>query len=66
MENILRTQLCACMGPQGNDPVCPCKMKAIGEEPHNSWTLEEIERLKNELSKMYNWKDNNDQSNFKK
>ena len=37
---------CACMGPQGNDPVCPCKMRALGKEPTGAWTPEEVEQLK--------------------
>lgn len=36
---------CACMGPQGNDPVCPCVMRQRGLEPTDSWPLDEVERL---------------------
>ena len=52
---------CACMGPQGNDPMCPCEMRASGLEPHNSWTPEKIQELKDVLAKFYNWeKDKNE------
>ena len=27
---------CACMGPQGSDPVCPCRMKS-GDIPGQQW-----------------------------
>ena len=46
---------CACMGPQGNDPVCPCAMRAMGKEPSNQWTPEEIQRLHNVLSDIFGW-----------
>lgn len=56
-----QVKVCACMGPQGNDPVCPCKMRSRGLEPHNNWTPEKIEEFKEVLSKLYNWKkDKND------
>lgn len=48
---------CACMGRQGNDPLCPCLMRAAGKEPHNSWTPEEVEKLKNALSEVFGWED---------
>ena len=46
---------CACMGPQGKDPVCPCRMRAMGKEPHNNWTPEEVERLNKALSEAFGW-----------
>lgn len=51
--------VCACMGPQGNDSECPCKMKAKGLQP-TGWTEEEKERLTYALSKMYEWEKNDD------
>ena len=48
---------CACMGPQGNDPVCPCQMKNRGLEPHNIWTPEKQQELKEVLGKLFNWKE---------
>ena len=45
------------MGPQGNDPVCPCQMKNRGLEPHNNWTPEKIKELHEALSSCFNWKE---------
>ena len=50
---------CACMGPQGNDPVCPCRMRAMGKEPYNIWTPEKIAELKKVLDEVYGWKKEN-------
>jgi hypothetical protein len=36
---------CACMGPIGNDPYCPCVMKQRGLEATNLWTPEKIAEL---------------------
>jgi hypothetical protein len=47
--------ICACMGPQGGDPVCPCRMRAQGLQPSNQWTEEDKERLGYALSQMYGW-----------
>jgi hypothetical protein len=47
------------MGPQGNDPECPCKMRAKGLQS-TGWTEEEKERLTYALSKMYEWEKNDD------
>lgn len=59
--------LCLCMGPQGNDPVCPCEMRQQGLEPNNSWTPEKIEEFKEALGKIYNWEKEEDvNSLFKK
>ena len=46
---------CACMGPQGNDPVCPCAMRAMGKEPSNQWTQEEIDKLHKVLGEIFGW-----------
>jgi len=46
---------CACMGPQGNDPVCPCRMRALGKEPSNQWTQEEKDRLNKVLGEIFGW-----------
>ena len=42
------------MGPQGDDPVCPCAMRKQGLQPHNSWSQEKIEELEQALSNIYN------------
>ena len=47
---------CACMGPQGNDPVCPCHMRAMGKEPTNTWTPEKLKELDNALAEVFGWK----------
>ena len=60
--NIL-PNICACMEPQGNDSVCPCAMRRQGLQPHDGWTTEKIEEFKKALSKLYNWKDVNNESN---
>lgn len=44
--------MCACMGPQGNDPMCPCKMRQAGLEPTPVWTPEKREELKRALEHM--------------
>lgn len=39
--------ICACMGRQGNDPLCPCAMRAAGLTPTVfQWPPEDRERLK--------------------
>jgi len=43
---------CACMGPQGNDPVCPCRMRAMGLVPHDIWTPEKVAELDEALRCM--------------
>lgn len=30
--------MCACMGPIGDDPHCPCRMQAMGLTPTEIWT----------------------------
>ena len=37
--------MCACMGPQGNDPLCPCRMVAAGLKPTPIWTPQKKEEL---------------------
>ena len=51
MNNL---SLCACMGPRGNDPHCPCKMYALGLEPTpvKPMTEEEREELKAAFQKI--------------
>ena len=46
---------CACMGPQGNDPMCPCAMIQAGLEPFNPWTPEKKEELNRVLSHVFNF-----------
>ena len=59
----MKLEPCACMGPQGSDPVCPCMMKSRGLEPSNQWTEEDKNRLHQALDKIfYKRKNKNDQS----
>lgn len=47
-------KICACMGPQGNDPVCPCAMLREGKHPsHGVWTTQDVEDLKNAFRQIY-------------
>ena len=41
----LNMALCACMGRQGNDPLCPCAMRAAGLVPIQIWTPEKRDEL---------------------
>lgn len=43
---------CACLGPIGKDPYCPCKMRQNGLEPTNMWTQEDIKNLSDAVEKM--------------
>ena len=45
--------ICACLGPQGNDPVCPCMMRSQGLEPSNQWTEEDRQRLNAALNDIF-------------
>lgn len=49
--------VCACMGPQGSDPVCPCRMRAMGKEPSNQWTEEDRYRLTEVLKDIFQAED---------
>ena len=49
----MKLEPCACMGPRGNDPVCPCMMKSRGLEPSNPWTEEAKQRLHQALDKIF-------------
>jgi len=44
---------CACMGPQGNDPVCPCIMRSRGLEPSGQWTDDDKRRFAEALEHMF-------------
>jgi hypothetical protein len=47
-------KICACMGPQGNDPVCPCAMVKEGKTPSAGlWTEKEQEAMKNALRQIF-------------
>lgn len=50
------SKICACMGPIGEDPYCPCKMKQEGLTPTELWTPEKKAELESALSRMFNWK----------
>lgn len=43
---------CACMGPQGNDPLCPCAMRRAGLTPSNQWTDAKILELETTLKDL--------------
>jgi hypothetical protein len=43
------------MGPQGNDPVCPCSMRNLGLQPTNLWTEESKEKLNKALTEIFSW-----------
>ena len=49
--------VCACMGPQGSDPVCPCRMRAMGKQPSNQWTEEDRYRLTETLKDIFQAED---------
>jgi hypothetical protein len=47
-------QLCACMGPQGNEPHCPCKMRRMGlDSPASKWTQADIDALKSVFTRIF-------------
>ena len=48
-----QNNLCACMGPQGNDPYCPCTMVNMGLEPSFKWEDEDKQRLEAALKTMF-------------
>lgn len=48
----IKPTLCACMGPIGDDPHCPCVMKQKGLTPTNLWTPEAIAALDTALKKL--------------
>ena len=43
---------CACMGPQGADPLCPCEMRRAGLEPTPLWTPEKRAELEEAMRKI--------------
>lgn len=55
--------LCSCMGPIGDDPMCPCAMRNAGLTPTEIWTPEKKAELEAALSKMFDWKDEDDTDN---
>ena len=48
-------QLCGCIGPQNNDPYCPCKMERIKKEGQtlSSEPLEAVSVLENNTADPY-------------
>ena len=46
---------CACMGPTGTDPYCPCQMLAAGLVPTETWTPEKKEELDKALAEVFGW-----------
>lgn len=43
---------CFCMGRQGDDPYCPCEMRARGLIPSTEWTKEELYKLDRVLENL--------------
>lgn len=56
MDNL---ELCACMGPQGNEPYCPCGMRSRGLATSANWTQEEIDAMQKALEEIFDRKNNN-------
>ena len=44
---------CACMGPQGDDPYCPCTMKEKGLKSSAEWTEDDRARLNKALIEVF-------------
>jgi hypothetical protein len=55
--DVLKLHACACMGPIGTDPYCPCVMEQHGLVPSSTWTEEERAALNKALNEMFGWKD---------
>jgi hypothetical protein len=53
LQKLMPFELCACLGPQGLDPVCPCQMRQQGLEPSNQWTEDDKQRLHQALDKIF-------------
>ena len=45
--------LCACMGPIGDDPLCPCAMTNAGLVPTPIWTDEKKDELRTVLNDIF-------------
>lgn len=60
----VKLSACACMGPQGNDLLCPCAMRRAGLTPSNAWTTEKKQDLYSILEKLK--REDNVNSIFKK
>jgi hypothetical protein len=46
--------ICACMGPQGDDPVCPCEMLREGKQPsYGLWTKTDVEAMNNAVGQIF-------------
>jgi|688.fasta_scaffold108894_4 hypothetical protein len=46
--------ICACMGPQGEDPVCPCAMLREGKHPsYRLWTTTDEKALIDALRQIF-------------
>lgn len=45
--------ICACMGPQGKDKLCPCRMRSAGLEPDiKPWSESDKERFFKAIEEM--------------
>ena len=50
------TNVCACIGKQGNDEYCYCELKHRGmDTSHLEPSKEEMESLKEGFAIMFNW-----------
>lgn len=45
MNECMPVKMCACMGPIGDDPYCPCGMDQRGFVATNAWTPEKLAEL---------------------
>jgi hypothetical protein len=42
------------MGPQGDDPVCPCEMLREGKQPsYELWTKTDVEAMNNAVGQIF-------------
>jgi hypothetical protein len=51
--NGQEVSMCACMGPIGDDPHCPCKMQSLGLEPTPVWTPESTAQFHAALREVF-------------
>lgn len=56
--------LCACMGPQGSDPLCPCQMRAAGREPTPIWKPGDKEKLQRAMEVLLEREDEEEKSEY--
>lgn len=54
--------MCACMGPIGDDPMCPCAMRNAGLTPTEIWTPEKKAEFEAVMAKMFNWEEKDEEN----